>query len=122
MAVSGRIDTDEVVCKSTEEMMAEIERVNAIEDKEDLVIWSTDVSAMYPSLDIPVVAKVVVEEFLSTDLEIELDTEELSLYLAVIKTSNTTGDQTDVCSCTRNLILVVMESHMYSFNGKIYKQ
>ena len=57
MAIAGQIDKDEVVCRSTEEMMAEIERVNVMEDKDDLILSSTDVSAMYPSLDIPQVAR-----------------------------------------------------------------
>ena len=38
-----------------------------------------DVSTMYPSLDIPVVARVVAEEFLSTDLT-EIDLVEIYLY------------------------------------------
>ena len=51
------------------------------------MIYCTDVEAMYPSLDIDTVAKVAGEEFLESDLDIEIDTEELSLYLAVTNTS-----------------------------------
>ena len=44
---------------------------------------SIDVSAMYPSLDIDICAKVVAEEFYNSGLNINVDEEELSLYLAV---------------------------------------
>ena len=39
---------------------------------------------MYPSLCIDTVSRVVAEEFLNCDLEVELDWEELSLYLSII--------------------------------------
>ena len=47
------------VCRSTEEMISEIEKVNERNDIKSLSILSTDVSAMYPSLNIEVCAKVV---------------------------------------------------------------
>ena len=84
MDMDDKIDT---VSRSTEEMIATIEEVNSTESLEELVIYSTDVEAMYPSLDIDTVAKVAGEEFLESDLDIEIDTEELSLYLAVTHTS-----------------------------------
>ena len=45
------------VCRSTEEMIARIEEVNEKLDTKVPVIFSTDVEAMYPSLDIPVIAR-----------------------------------------------------------------
>ena len=84
MDTDDKIDT---VSRSTEEMIATIEEINNTESLEELVIYSTDVEAMYPSLDIDRVAKVAGEEFLESDLDIEIDTEELSLYLAVTHTS-----------------------------------
>ena len=72
------------VCRSTEEMLAEIEKINVKVDKDNLTIFSTDVEAMYPALHIATVAEVAAEEFLDSKLEIDLDWQELSLYLAVI--------------------------------------
>ena len=86
MAVSDRVDKKVgTMCRSTEEMIAAIEEVNRISDKEDITIFSTEISAMYPLLDIPTVAKVAAEEFLACDLDINLDLAELGLYLAVVK-------------------------------------
>ena len=48
-------------------MIAEITKVNNGESLEDLTMRSTYVSAMYPSLDIPEVARVVAEEYLNSE-------------------------------------------------------
>ena len=50
---------------------------------EERVIFSTDVEAMYPSLDIASVAAVAREEFVKSKLKVEIDNLELSLYLAI---------------------------------------
>ena len=50
------------------------------------MIFSTDVEATYPSLDIDTVAKVTGEEFINSNLDIEYDTDEMSLYLSVTNT------------------------------------
>ena len=73
----------EVLLRSTEEACAEFEGINNREDISDIVLFSTDISAMFPSLDIPEVAKIVAEEYLESGLDIELDTLETSLYLSV---------------------------------------
>ena len=44
-----------------------------------------DIYAMYPSLNITAISKIVAEEFLETNLEIETDWLELAMYLAVLK-------------------------------------
>ena len=76
MAVSDKVDTEVgTMCRSTEEMIVDIERVNAENDGTDTVIFSTDVSVMYPSLDIDTVAK----EFLNCDLQLDVDPVELAL-------------------------------------------
>ena len=83
--LAGAMDEElGMICRSTEEMIADLEAVNAREDIKDLVFLSTDVTAMYPSLDIPQVAKVAAQEFLNSKLEVELDPEELGLYLAIM--------------------------------------
>ena len=70
-------------CRSTEEMCHAIEEVNKRTDIKNLVLFSTDISAMYPSLDVPEVARVAAELWEESGLELNLNTEELSLYLAV---------------------------------------
>ena len=70
-------------CRSTEEMCHAIEEVNKMTNIKDLVIFSTDVSGMYPALDIPVCARVAAEMWDESGLELNLNHEELSLYLAV---------------------------------------
>ena len=75
-----------VVCRSTEEMIARIEEVNSKLDTKIPTIFSTDVEAMYPSLDIPAIAEAVREQFLLSNLEISIDEEELALYCAIVLT------------------------------------
>ena len=48
------------------------------------VIFSMDVEAMFPNLHRETVAKVAASEFLQSDLEVEVDKKELSLYLAIL--------------------------------------
>ena len=75
----------EAVCRSTEEMISDIESVNDRTDVKNLVIFSTDYEAYYPSLDIEEVAKVAKDEFITGDLDVNVDVKELALYLAVTK-------------------------------------
>ena len=64
-AVSEIVDEDlQIVCRSTYEMKCELVRINAQECLSELVVFSTDVEAMYPSLDISEVARVAAKEFL----------------------------------------------------------
>ena len=67
-------------------MIAAIEEINGMENLDEIVISSTDADKMYPSLDIDTVARVSAEEFLSSNLDIDIDASELSLYLAVTHT------------------------------------
>ena len=83
-------ETIDTLCLSTEEMYHALEAFNqkVSEDHqsniEEPVIFSMDVVAMFPSLDIAEVARAVNEEFVNSDLEIEFDERELGLYLAII--------------------------------------
>ena len=64
-------------------------RTITINDREDLtrfVLFSTDISGFFPAMEIPEVAKIVAAEYLKSGLDIELDTEEMALHLAVTKT------------------------------------
>ena len=84
MAITAIQDKEsEVLLRSTEEACAEFEGINNREDLSEFVLFSTDISAMYPSLDIPEVAKIVAKEYLESGLDIDLDTLEMSLYLSV---------------------------------------
>ena len=62
-------------------MIYHIEQVNARTDIQELVVFSTDVTAMYPELDIPEVARIAAEEFLKSGLEVDVDWVELALLL-----------------------------------------
>ena len=83
-AVSGLMDKDiGTVCRSTEEMLHAIDEVNKRDDIKELTVFSTDVSNMFPSLDIEECAKITAKEFLDSELDINYDEEELALYLAI---------------------------------------
>ena len=60
-------------------MIYHIEQVNARTDIQ--VVFSTDVTVMYPELDIPEVARIAAEEFLKSGLEVDVDWVELALLL-----------------------------------------
>ena len=63
--ISNCIDKKlKTLCRSTEEMICELEGVNNRNDVEDLVVLSTDIEAMYPSLDTDQIAADVAREFL----------------------------------------------------------
>ena len=51
---------NDTVCMSTEDMKAEIDRVNATLSNKKIIIGSADVKALYPSLDIPFLSIVFV--------------------------------------------------------------
>ena len=79
------------LCLSTEEMChclqsfnQTVEEGGATGNVHKPVIFSMDVAAMYPSLDVSIVAKAIGEEFVNADLEINVDERKLTLYLAVI--------------------------------------
>ena len=82
--------TKDTLCLSTEEMCHALEAFNqrVSEDHQnnvkEPVIFSMDVAAMFPSLDITEVARAVNEEFVNSDPEIANDERELGLYLAII--------------------------------------
>ena len=78
-------------CLSTEEMCHCLQSFNQTVEEGGTtdnvykpVIFSMNVVAMYPSLDVSVVAKEIGEEFGNSDLEINVDERELALYLTVI--------------------------------------
>ena len=56
-------------------MICELEGVNNRDDVEDLVVFSTDIEAMYPSLDTDQVAADLAREFLDCELEVNYDGE-----------------------------------------------
>ena len=82
-------ETIDTLCLSTEEMCHAQEAFNqkVSEDHQnnikEPVIFSMDVAAMFPSLDIAEVAQAVNEEFVNSDLATEVDERELRLYFAI---------------------------------------
>ena len=77
---------EEENCASTEELLAEFDRLNVNGIDKECFIGSADVVALYPSLDIDEVAEVVGEMVRKSDIELEgVNYEELCLYLAVTK-------------------------------------
>ena len=72
------------VCLSTEEMLAEVERVNRSSPSTPIVIGSADVKALYPNLDNDFTIEKVCETFASSTFSVEgVDYKHLSLYLAL---------------------------------------
>ena len=80
------------MCLSTEEMVAEIDRVNTRHHGGGLVIGSTDVKALYPSLDIDFTVEKVCDVIRQSTIKFEgLWYEELGLYISI----NTTHIELD---------------------------
>ena len=79
------LDKDVVTeCRSTEEMVAGLEEVNKRMAHKEIVTFSTDVAALYPNLKAKTVAREIAEAYLGLDLEIEVDTHQLGLYLLLV--------------------------------------
>ena len=77
---------DDSICLSTEEMLAEIDRVNLSNSGNPIVIGSTDVKALYPSLDIDFTISKVCEVIFESSLKFEgLWYDEIALYVAIHK-------------------------------------
>ena len=72
------------LCISQEEMCGGMEKVNNMVGIKKLVVLSMDVSKMFPSLVASDVAKVVKEEYMRAQMEVEVDDNELSLALAIL--------------------------------------
>lgn len=82
----------DTVCLSTEEMATEIDRVNSRHHESGLVIGSTDVKALYPSLDIDFTVEKVCNVIRQSTIKFEgLWNEELGLYISI----NTTHIELD---------------------------
>ena len=70
--------------KSTEDMLAELIAVNKKDNLEDLVIWSSDVVSLYPSLQPKRSAAIAKNQLLESGLElIGTHWKEAALYLAL---------------------------------------
>ena len=174
-AVALKIDeTQGTMCLSTEEMKNKIDEFNASviasDEDQDTVIFSTDFENFYPSFDVPVVSELAAQEFMRSDLSLEVDDIELGLYVAIcygrddlvalglgdvthtrvsqrgrkpgITTPEVTARSDNIepkfvppvrqpsdderkqltALALKQLILVVLQNHIFSFNKKIYKQ
>ena len=78
---------EETVCSSTEELLAEVEKLNLVGINESDIVGSMDVEALYPSLDIDFTIEKVCELITNSTIEFEgLNYKELSLYLSFMRT------------------------------------
>ena len=84
----------ETACSSTEEMLAAFREVNEKEMlNQHCVLGSLDVKALYPSLDVAFVSRVVADMFLYSRVTVpSLNTKELGLYLALNRSSRQLRD------------------------------
>ena len=87
--ISDRIDEEiDTECRNTEEMIAEFERINnninETNKHQERVVFSTDVKALYPSLEPEQVAKIASQLFIESEMMIDVDDDELALYLALV--------------------------------------
>ena len=81
--VGDESDRESFNCLSNEELMAALTEVN-LKDMREPVIFSMDVKSMFPNLNVKRVAEISASEFLESDLKVEVDGKELSLYLAIL--------------------------------------
>jgi hypothetical protein len=78
---------DDTVCMSTEEMIAEIDRVNLLVGERKIVLGSMDVKALYPSLDVDFTIARTCDVIRESDFKFEgLWDKEIGLYMAINKT------------------------------------
>ena len=94
-------------CRNTEEMIAELEKNNHREEYEtedEKVVFSTDVKALYPSLKAEEVAKVVSQMYVESGITIDVDEDELALYLALVleRSEITENNLTDLVKRWKN--------------------
>ena len=82
------INEEVTVCQNTEEMLAAFQELNQAGGADrNTVIFSADVKALYPSLDIDFTTDIVCEMFQNSGISIHgADYEELGLYLRLNKT------------------------------------
>ena len=80
----------ESACDSTEDMLAAVRESNErLKNKNEVVLGSADVKALYPSLDIPFTINVVCQEYYNSKISFEgVDTEEMGLYLSLNRTTS----------------------------------
>ena len=96
----------DTVCLSTEEMVAEFDRVNSTKPTGEIVIGSADVKALYPSLDIDFTVDKVCEVLMLSDVKFEgLWYKEVGLYLVLNLTTEYLAEcgLEDVCPNRRGV-------------------
>ena len=76
------MEDSDTVCLGTEEMVAEIDRVNTSKPSGDLIIGLADVRVLYPSLDIDFTVHQVCDMLTVTEVKFQgLWYKEIGLYL-----------------------------------------
>ena len=100
LAEIWKSEENSAICTSTEDMIAEMNRVNQNQEDDNVIISSTDVVALYPSLDIEFTIDKVCEVFFESNISVRgTDDLELGLYLALTTSFEvlTTMGISDVC-------------------------
>ena len=84
MILTDVYNEEKTVCASTEELLAEVEKLNDEGIGDGYVIGSFDVEALYPSLDVDFTVDKVCELFISSKVNIEgVDYKEVGLYMSL---------------------------------------
>ena len=111
-------------CMSTEELVAEIEKVNASSECEPLVVGSVDVKALYPSLDISFTIEKVCEMFQESGVNVEgMDYDEVGLYLSlnISKERRIQLGVDEVCPSPEGVVPSFVKNGMIEDRGKRFQ-
>ena len=91
------------ICMSTEDMIAEVDRVNQDQENDSLVIGSTDVVALYPNLDMEFTIDKVCKIFFESNISVRgTDDLELGLYLTLTTSPEVCTDNDGHSRCMSN--------------------
>ena len=94
--------SERTVCASTEELLAEVNRLNEEGIDSTYIVGSMDVEALYPSLDIEFTVEKVCEVLYNSRVNIEgVDYKELGLYLSLVKSEDELRNIGILASCPK---------------------
>ena len=78
---------EESICTSTEELIAEFEKINSEGSDTRFILDSADVDSLYPSLDIDFTIDKICEMFIQSEVKYKnINYKEVSLYIALNRT------------------------------------
>ncbi|KAL9979769.1 hypothetical protein ACROYT_G017480 [Oculina patagonica] len=127
---------DSAVCVSTEEITAEMKKVNSVQVDNDLVVGSADVKALYPSLDIDLTIEKVCDIFFESDVQRskrerkptitasgteEKKEERFKPWNLPKKQADGRAKRLMLREALHVALSVIMKNHVYTFNNEIKK-